>query len=260
MMLVCPMRVWVSLLTAPAALGLLSSAVSAQDPVGRASYAQLGEEYLRLSDRLAALERMVAQLVDHQDLDQLANRQIASEFARFKADTEARLNLMEMQRTATIEEGATSPFATDLANLAEPIAPEVDRFAQGLTFAAQGDWPQAELAFDTFIRNNPNDQRIAEARYRLGLSYLGQQQPAQAARIFLDLFQTGAAIGFGPENLFSLADALRQLDPGNSAQVCAVYSEIEITYSETLSANQREELLNRNLAGNCADNQRSGSR
>lgn len=221
---------------------------------------QLGDELLRLSDRIAALERLVSQLVARQDEGQRSAAQLASEFARFKADAEARIEAIELE-AATV---ATTPAPAPALAPAEAItispsseAPAaavpgpVDRFEQGLAFAGRQDWSQSELAFDTFIANNPEDERIPVARYQLGLAYLGQEQPAQAARIFLDLFQTGAGAAFGADNLFALARALQELDPENTEQLCPVYSEIETSYGEALTPDQREMLLDRRLAGDC---------
>lgn len=256
--------------TIAAASAILSSAASAQAlrPSGRGAVAQsesansagaegyssqLGEELLRSSDRISALERLVSQLVSRQDEGERAASQLAAEFARFKADAEARIQELELQAAAlaSAPQPAPVPVPAPLPQeVAAPTAP-VDRFEQGLAFARQEDWSQAEMAFDTFIANNPDDARIAEARYQLGLAYLGQDQAGQAARIFLELFQTGAAAPFGAENLFALARALKVLDPANAEQNCTVFSEIETSYGETLNPVQREKLLDERLAAGC---------
>lgn len=238
--------------TARAQIAIAPAAAS-----GANNSSQLGEELLRLSDRIAALERLVSQLVARQDEGQRAAVQLASEFARFKADSEARIEAIELEAAAAVANATAAPTA--VAPTQEPEAPptvvvapvSVDRFDQGLAFAARQDWSQAEMAFDTFIANNPDDERVPAARYQLGLAYLGQQQPAQAARIFLDLFETGAAASFGADNLFALALALEQLDPGNTEQVCTVFSEIETSYGATLTPMQRERLLDLRLAADC---------
>ena len=226
---------------------------------GTENSSQLGEELLRLSDRIAALERLVSQLVARQDEGQRAATQLASEFARFKADAESRIETIELESAAAF---ASAPaLLTPVGATQEPEAPAavvvapvpVDRFDQGLTFAARQDWSQAELAFDTFIANNPDDERVPAARYQLGLAYLGQQQPAQAARIFLDLFETGAASSFGADNLFALARSIQALDPENTEQLCTVYSEIETSYGEALTSEQRESLLDKRLAEGCLE-------
>jgi TolA-binding protein len=228
---------------------------------------QLGDELLRLSDRIASLERLVSQLVARQDEGQRSAAQLASEFARFKTDVESRVDAIELQAasaSALVSARASTSTSTSTVVMAVPYADEVpsavavavvpapvDRFSQGLAFAVRQDWSQAELAFDTFIANNPGDERVPAARYQLGLAYLSQNQPAQAARMFLDLFETGAAAAFGADNLFALARALQALDPENAEQFCTVYSEIETSYGEALTPGQREILLDRRLAGAC---------
>lgn len=254
-----------------AASHLCPSAAFAQDAMAvrlapsAAVNPQMGDELLRLSDRIAALERLVSQLVARQDEGQRSAAQLVSEFARFKTDAESRVDAIEMQAASASALGsARASASTSTALLAVPPADEalgapavaavpapVDRFSQGLAFAVGQDWSQAELAFDTFIANNPEDERVPAARYQLGLVYLSQDQPAQAARMFLDLFETGAAAAFGADNLFALARALQALDPENTEQICTVYSEIETSYGEALTSGQREILLDRRLAGAC---------
>lgn len=215
-----------------------------------AGYLALGAEMLRLNDRIAALERLIAQLVARQDEDHHDVGQITNEYARFRADIEARVSELATQTPVVVAEAAAALPAP--ASAAAPAPPtSIDRFEQAMAFARKQDWPGAELAFSTFIANNPDDPRIAEARYQLGLAYLGQGQAGQAAGIFLNLFETGVAAGFGADNLFALATALRALDDIDPAQICSVYSEIEVSYGASLSTRQREELLDLRLAADC---------
>lgn len=253
-------------LVVPAAV-LLPQALAAQDLVPAdpayeqpapapapvdAAYLALGEEILRLNDRIAALERLVSQLVSQQDEDQRGIAVLTDELGRFRADIETRVAGIEAQPPVAAAPAPAVAAVPSAPPAATPPAP-VDRFEQAMAFARKEDWPSAELALSTFIANNPDDPRLAEARYQLGLAYLGQGQAGQAAGIFLDLFETGAAAAFGADNLFALARALRALEDVDPAQVCSVYSEIDVSYGGELSPARREELLDLRLAGDCGE-------
>lgn len=204
-------------------------------------------ELLRLNDRLAALERMTVQVVSRQENESRSLSQLRDEIGRHRADIERQLAGIA---TASVQPERRAPPVAPVGETASS-APAIDRFEQGKSFANAKDWPRAELALTTFISSYPNDARNAEARYRLGLVYLEQRQPAQGARIFIDLFDTNAAVGFEPENLFALARALREMKDVDLVQVCSVYTEIEVSYGARLSKAMREELLDLRLAGNC---------
>lgn len=211
---------------------------------------QLGAELLRLSDRIAALERLVSQLVGQQDETERSLRQVSSDFARFKADAEVRFTALEVElATYGSEEFPLENVAS--AQIQEVPASAVDRFEQGMSFVDREQWPEAEMAFGTFIATRQGDERIPQAKYHLGLAYLEQEQPAQAARVFLDLFETGEGNPFGVENLFALSRALERLDPENTDQLCSVFSEIRVSYGDVLTLEQSEALLDKQLDAGC---------
>ncbi len=222
-------------------------AAASADP----GYLALGAEVLRLNERIAAMERIVSQMVSRQDENNRKIAQLENEANRLRADLEARMTAIEA-RSAPIVRDRPAPSTQQSERSAQQAMGPTDRFAQAIAFAEQRDWPKAEMALTTFIANNPDDPRLPQARYNLGLVYLEQQQPSQAAQIFLDMFESGEARDFGALNLFALAKALREIGNVNPTEICSVYAEIEVTYSEQLSAKQREELLDQRLSINCA--------
>ena len=213
-------------------------------------YLALGGELLRFNERVAALERLIAQLIARQDEDHRALSLLTEELARFRSDAEVRLDAVATALPAGPMQAAPGPMMPVEPTPAQ--APEIDRFEQALAFAQAQDWPSAELAFETFIANNPGDERLAKARFHLGKAFLGQGQAGQAAAIFLDLFETGAAAAFGAENLFALASALSGLDDIDATQLCSVYAEIDRSHGPQLDPAQRENLLDLRLASDCA--------
>jgi TolA-binding protein len=213
-------------------------------------YRAIAKEMLRLDDRLAALERLISQLVSQQDEDHRRVALLFDEFGRFRSDFDARLAVLAAAEPVSVVRPLPTVKPEAISDQAAQFVP-VDRFEQALGFAKQQDWPNAELVLNTFIVNNPDDPRIPFARYHLGLAYLEQGQPGQAAGIFLELFETGAAAPFGADNLFALARALRALKDVDPGQVCSVYSEIDASYGGELSPTRRDELLDLRLEGNC---------
>lgn len=210
-------------------------------------YTALGDEMLRLNDRLASLERIIVQLVSRQDEDQRSLALLTGELARFRADAKAG-EIVASPPIAPVSMAGTTGSPTSAQ---QAVLLPVDRFEQAGAFLERQEWANAELSLTTFIANNPDDERIKEARYRLGLVYLEQGQAGQAASIYIELFETGPPDGMGAENLFALARALRALDNVDPAQICSVYSEIDVAYGEALSADRREELLDMRLIGAC---------
>lgn len=218
----------------------------------------LGEELLRLNDRLAALERMTVQVLSRQEEDSRSLSQLRDEIARNRSVVERQLADLAASGFPTerrASSGAPSFAASSTIATADtettPSASAIDRFEQGKAFAIAKEWSRAELALTTFISNNPGDARIPEARYRLGLAYLEQGQAAQGARIFIDLFDTDTSVGFEPDNLFALARALREMKDVDPIQVCSVYTEIEVAHGAKLPRARREELLDLRLAADC---------
>jgi len=205
--------------------------------------------YLQLDRRLGALERAISNLVASQERDHRELTTTVEQLQRMKRDVEARLDTVENQPPS-----APAAAATDI--IAEPPAAPLDadaRFKQAMGYADRHDWPKAEFAFDTFIVSYPSDPRLPEARYQLGRAFQGQGKPAQAAQIFLHLYQQHPEAPFAVANLFALGESLAAISPENTGQACDVYSEIDVTHGRDLSVEQRSQLLDRRLALKCSN-------
>lgn len=206
--------------------------------------------YRQLDRRLKALERAVSGIVSAQERD---HRDLAvglEQLQRIKGDVEARLDAVESR--PQIAPGSTGPAAAT----AQPVAVALnadDRFSQAMDYAAQRDWTKAEFAFDSFVTTYPSDVRLPEARYQLGRAFEEQGKHAQAAQIFLDLYEKYPEASFAIDNLFALGRALATLGPDNAQQACDVYGEVEATHGAALSAEQRSRLLDQRLALKCSN-------
>lgn len=200
-----------------------------------------------LNGRLASVERTMAALLAGQEQDRRDLAVGLDQLQRLKGDVEARLEAIEQQVTTL----ANAPKPEPVPQAAAKAMTADDRFLEALDFAGKGEWSKAEFAFDTFIANNPTHPRILEARYWFGRSLLGEDKPASAARVFLELFEKHPDAPIALENLFSLADALVSLGPDSAAQACAVYGQIEGDFAPRLSAGQREQILDQRVKLNC---------
>jgi TolA-binding protein len=205
---------------------------------------------LQLDRRLAALERALSGLVSMQEQDHRALAASLSQMQALKGDIESRLDAMERQAAAIPVVSTVPPSAPVSPVAAPPTADE--RFQQAMAYAEAQDWQKSELAFDSFAASWPSDPRVPEARFQLGRAFQGQGKHAQAAQIFLDLYQKVPHASFAMTNLFALAEALTGMGPDNSVQACDVYAEIEAVYGSILTIEQRSRLLDRRLALKCA--------
>jgi TolA-binding protein len=206
--------------------------------------------YLQLDRRLGAVERALSSIVSAQERDHRELATALEQLRRIKGDVEARLDAVERHPAAPTP--VSQPTAA-IANSGATPPNADDRFKQAMGYASQQDWTQAELAFDTFVTTYPADMRVPEARYQLGRAFEGQGKHAQAAQIFLDLYEKNPDAPFIIENLFALGQALAALGPENMQQACDVYGEIEAAHGADLSAEQRSRLLDRRLTLKCSN-------
>jgi TolA-binding protein len=167
--------------------------------------------YLQFDRRLGALERAISNLVAAQERDHRELTTTVEQLQRVKRDVEVRLDTVENQPPAPAAQAADIIAETP----AMPLGADA-RFKQAMDYADQQDWPEAELAFDTFIASHPSDPKLPEARYQLGRAFEGQGKHAQAAQIFLNLYQHYPEVPFAVENLFALAMALTAIGPENT--------------------------------------------
>lgn len=205
--------------------------------------------YQQLDRRIGALERAVSSAVSAQEHDHHDLADAVEEIRRMKGDVEARLDAVESRPLASAVPAQQPAIAAS-----EPVATPLnadERFKQAMDYASREDWTDAEFAFDSFVASYPSDPRITDARYQLGRAFQGEGKHAQAAQIFLDLYQKHPDASFMVDNLFALGQELAALGPENTQQACDVYGEIDATHGAALSADQRARLLDRRLALKC---------
>lgn len=95
-------------------------------------------------------------------------------------------------------------------------------------FVLSGDYRTAEAGFRDYVKRFPGDARIADARYWLGESLLGQQRYQEAAETFLAASKDHPKAKKAPDMLLKLGVSLAALDQHDVA--CATFAEIGKRY------------------------------
>jgi len=90
-------------------------------------------------------------------------------------------------------------------------------------YLLQQDYGAAEVAFEEFLRANPNDRLAADAQYWLGESLYVQRRYKPAAQSFLKVVQTYPASAKVPNSLLKLAMTLEQLGQKD----CALFTDLD---------------------------------
>lgn len=215
-----------------------------------------------LSRRLDALERQLALMVSQSEESGFASRRFGDDTAKLKADTDLRLVAVEEQ-LASLSAGlkaiqsrrdtppAASAGPTLLPTLVDPI--EAD-FAVARGYADAGEWNKAEFAFSAFLATHASHVRAPQARYWQGRSFAAQGRAGDAAKAFLDVFQTWPKDPVVVESLFGLGAALLKMAPPNPAQACSVFDQIEALLAGAASPAQVAALRDSRIEANCQSN------
>ncbi|MEI6419370.1 MAG: tetratricopeptide repeat protein [Sphingomonadales bacterium] len=125
---------------------------------------------------------------------------------------------------------ATAPLTTPAA--AAPLTAEA-AYAAALTPVKAKNWPAAETAMRQFATDWPKSPRLPMAQYWEGRSHAEQGEHAEAARLFLKVYQSAPRSEKAPDALLGLAGALTGLNKPQDA--CRVLDELASVYAEKLT-------------------------
>jgi tol-pal system protein YbgF len=202
-----------------------------------------------LSARVGELERQLREMTGAIEANQFKLRQLEEAQTKLRADTEFRLNALEgggaaaapaagLAAAAPAKPNAKPPAATPKPAAATPATADA-AWKAAYAVALNKDWPGTETAMTDFIAAYPKSPRIPQAQYWLGRSFAMRDQHAQAAKAFLELYQTAPLSARGPDSLIGLATAMTGLKKPKDA--CRVLGELESVYGEKLTPAQRTE-------------------
>jgi tol-pal system protein YbgF len=128
---------------------------------------------------------------------------------------------------------APPPSVPEPAPLAESSAPTAaalsaasprEQYASGFALLRKANYDEAEMAFQQFLRDNPNDPLADNARYWLGETFYARGQYAPAAEAFLDAYQRNKTGPKAPDSLLKLGMSLGSLQ--KIPEACATYDEL----------------------------------
>ena len=123
--------------------------------------------------------------------------------------------------------GVTSKALVGQPLKAPSVLPEgtpAQRYAHAVGLLRQGDYEQAEKAFNEFMAAHPDDDLTDNARYWLAESYYVRGQYVQAAEFFMGGYQANALAEKAPDMLLKLGMSLSKLDKKKDA--CASFSKL----------------------------------
>jgi tol-pal system protein YbgF len=124
------------------------------------------------------------------------------------------------------------------------------RFNAALDLLQTGDYGAAEVAFDRWVADFPDDAQAPVAAFWLGEAQLAQGELADAAATFAGNYRT-----FGPEapraadNLLKLGTALAAM--GDTSPACQTFAELDRRYRDAGSA-LRQALEREQRAAGCS--------
>jgi TolA-binding protein len=192
-------------------------------------------------------------------------RQLEDGQRRLKGDAEFRLNALENPGgvpLAPAGDPAAVPGKLPAPSAATPAPappkpavpaakPATDAAAWTAAYpkVTARDWPGVETAMSQFIADWPKSIRVPQAKYWLGRSFAARTQYPQAAKAFLDVYQSAPRSTPAPDALIALAGALNAMT--KPKDVCQVLGELESVYGTKLTDTQKADAGRQRTKAKC---------
>ncbi len=233
-----------------------------------------------LTGRVESLEATLKGLTGQIEAIEYKLRQLEDAQRRMKGDVEFRLNALEKPPEAAPDAGTappadaapvSGPAPARPATAAKPVPakpapaganPLAAKPATGKPATADAawalaypkvtakDWPGVEAAMTQFVADWPKSPRTAQAKYWLGRSFAARNQQPQAAKAFLDVYQSAPRSTPAPDALIGLAGALNAMaKPGDA---CQVLGELDSVYGAKLTDTQKADAGRQRARAKCA--------
>jgi TolA-binding protein len=235
------------------------AAAPAPAPVAAATTTPIAD----LTGRVDALEGSLKAMTGQIEAMEYRLRQLEDGQRRLKGDVEFRLNTLEnpgggpaaADPAAAAPAPAIGPTAT-VPKPAAPVAaapakPATDTTAWTAAYAkvTARDWAGAQAAMTGFIADWPKSTRLPQARYWLGRSHAQLNQHAQAAKAFLEVYQTAPRATPAPDALIGLAGSLNAMVKPKDA--CQVLGELTSVYGAKLTDTQKADAARQRAKAKC---------
>jgi TolA-binding protein len=226
-----------------------------------------------LTARVEGLEASLKGLTGQIEAIEFKLRALEDAQRRMKGDVEFRLTALEKPAAdaAAAEAAAAGSATTPAANpatvppaaarpgAAPPAKPATAAPGKPATADAAWagaypkvtarDWPGVETAMTQFIADWPKSPRVAQAKYWLGRSFAARNQQPQAAKAFLDVYQTAPRSAPAPDALIGLAGALNAM--AKPADACQVLGELDSVYGAKLTDTQKTDAGRQRTKAKC---------
>lgn len=220
-----------------------------------------------LTARVDAVEGQLKTMTGQIEAMEYKLRQLEDGQRRLKGDVEFRLTALETP-------GGPAPPAAALPDLSAalakppaaaalkpvvqtaPAAPAAKPATEAAAWTAAypkvtaRDWPGVETAMSQFVADWPRSTRVPQAKYWFGRSFAAQGQYPQAAKAFLDVYQSAPRSTPAPDALIALAGALNAMTKPKDA--CQVLGELEAVYGAKLTETQRADAGRQRTRAKCA--------
>ena len=227
-----------------------------------------------LTGRVDALEGQLKTMTGQIEAMEYKLRQLDDGQRRMKGDVEFRLNALEKPVGAGL--GDAAPPASGLLSSAPPAAAQVAAASASVPAAAAAakpviaakpatpdaawsaaypkvtarDWPAVETAMIQFAADWPRSARVPQAKYWLARSFAARGQNPQAAKAFLDVYQSAPRAAAAPDALIGLAGALNAMTKPKDA--CQVLNELGSVYADKLTDTQKADAGRQRARAKCA--------
>lgn len=235
-------------------------------PAGTPATAPLAD----LQARVAGVEGEVNGLTNRVETAEHRLQLLEADFAAYRKATDARLRALEDGRAsaeppAAVSDGPAPTRPTRPAATAPKPAPAADTgradrvaavpkptgadaadkgtyaYNYGYRLWKAGLYPEAETQLDTYATRFPRHRLVSRAQNVLGLIYLDDGKPKEAAEIFYANYSKLPDGERAPDSLLNLARALTALKRP-APDLCQVYKEFGDVYGDKASAAQKAEV------------------
>ena len=220
-----------------------------------------------LDQRLAALERQLADILRHAEENGHKTRQLEAELVAFKAGQDERLRRIEAAAASApavvqaaadplpakkIEAVATNPpkpaAAVQAADSAETDPAEL-AYDEGYELWRAGKFDQAITSLRAMASSFPGHRRVSWAHNLTGRALLDKGEARAAAEALLANYRRDPKGERAADSLFYLGQSLAKL--GQPTQACKAYAELEDVYGATMRGELKKQLPDAKAQASC---------
>ena len=205
-----------------------------------------------INDRLAALERQMADILRQSEENGHRLSTIEADIARARSDQEQRISALETRVAQAAVVAVPPPEATPAPTTAAPkptgsgtakpqpavtppaqaagpaVDPAEEAYSEGFRLWNGGQYDQAIAKLRAFVATYPKHRRVSYANNLIGRALLDSNRPGPAAEALLANYRQNPSGERAQDSLYYLGQAVMKL--GQPGQACKAYAELEDVY------------------------------